>query len=49
MRAGVDLGGTKIQVVVTAKGARVVGQARRNTPLRGGPEVIVRDVVSTVR
>jgi len=49
VRAGVDLGGTKIQVVVTAKGARVVGQARRNTPLRGGPEVIVRDVVSTVR
>ena len=49
MRAGVDLGGTKIQVVVTARGARVVGQARRNTPLTGGPRIIVRDIADTVR
>jgi glucokinase len=49
VRGGVDLGGTKIQAVVTARGARVVGQARRNTPLRGGPEVVVRDLVGAIR
>ncbi len=49
MRCGVDLGGTKIQVVVTARGARVVGQARRNTPVRGGPDALVRDIAETVR
>ena len=31
MRGGLDLGGTKIQAVVTARGARVVGQARGAT------------------
>jgi glucokinase len=49
VRAGLDLGGTKIQAVVTSRGARVVGQARRNTPSHGGPEELVRDLVITTR
>ena len=49
MRAGLDLGGTKIQAVVTARGARVAGQARRNTPTRGGPEALVGELAGTVR
>ena len=49
MRGWLDLGGTKIQAVVTARGARVVGQARRSTPARGGPEALVRDLVGTMR
>ncbi len=49
MRAGLDLGGTKIQAVVTTRAARVVGQARRNTPTHGGPEQVVRDLVTTLR
>jgi glucokinase len=49
VRAGVDLGGTKIQAVVTARGARVVGQARRNTPRHGGPDVLVAELADAVR
>jgi glucokinase len=49
VKGGLDLGGTKIQAVVTSRGARVVGQARRNTPVRGGPEVVVHDLVGAMR
>jgi glucokinase len=49
VRGGLDLGGTKIQAVVTARGARVVGQARRNTPARGGPEMVVADLAGAMR
>ena len=38
LRGGVDLGGTKIQAVVTGRAGRVVGQARRDTPRHGGPD-----------
>jgi glucokinase len=37
--AGVDLGGTKIQVVVV-RGRRVLGTARGATPQTGGPDVV---------
>jgi glucokinase len=46
-RGGVDVGGTKIQAVVTGRAGRVVGQARRNTP-SGGPEAVVHDVALTM-
>ena len=49
MKGGLDLGGTKIQAVVTLRGARVVGQGRRNTPTRGGPEELVGDLVGALR
>jgi glucokinase len=48
MRGGLDLGGTKIQAVVTVRGARVAGQARRNTPTRGGPEALVHELAGTI-
>jgi predicted NBD/HSP70 family sugar kinase len=37
MRGGIDLGGTKIQAVVTDERDSVVGDARRSTPREGGP------------
>jgi glucokinase len=37
MRGGIDLGGTKIQAVLTDESDSVVGQARRSTPTKGGP------------
>ena len=49
LRAGLDLGGTKIQAVVTGRTARVLGAARRNTPARGGPEAVVEELAGTVR
>jgi glucokinase len=48
LRGGVDLGGTKIQAVVTGRGGRIVGQARRSTPKDGGPEAIARDIALAV-
>ena len=49
MRAGVDLGGTKIQAVVVAGGARVLATARRDTPTRGSPEAVAAEISQTVR
>jgi glucokinase len=37
MRGGIDLGGTKIQAVVTDEHDSVAGEARRSTPRHGGP------------
>jgi glucokinase len=37
MRGGIDLGGTKIQAVVTDEHDSVAGNARRSTPKHGGP------------
>lgn len=48
VRAGLDLGGTKIQAVITGRTARVLGAARRNTPVRGGPQAVVAELAGTV-
>ena len=48
LRAGVDLGGTKIQAIVTSRGGKIVGEARRNTPRRGGQEAIAADIAVAV-
>jgi glucokinase len=40
-RAGVDLGGTKIQTVVVDARDKVLGQSRVPTPVEGGPEDVV--------
>jgi glucokinase len=39
--AGVDVGGTKIQVVVTSPDLEVLGQSRGPTPPSGGPPAVV--------
>ncbi len=49
MKAGVDLGGTKIQAVVVDAGHAVVGQARRETPTEGGPPAVAAEIAATVR
>jgi len=41
VRGGIDLGGTKIQAVVTDEGDSVLGQARLSTPTHGGPADVV--------
>src|SRR5262245_16416609 len=47
LRGGVDLGGTKIQAVVTGRAGKIVGSARRATP-RDGPDVVARDIALAV-
>jgi glucokinase len=48
VRGGLDLGGTKIQAVVTRTGARVLGEARRNTPRTGGPVAVVEELAGAL-
>jgi glucokinase len=49
MKAGVDLGGTKIQTVLTDGSAEVLGQSRHETPASGGPEAVAAEIAETVR
>ena len=49
MRGGIDIGGTKIQAIVVTDGQEVVGQARRNTPPRGGPRAVLEEIVRVLR
>jgi glucokinase len=49
MHAGIDLGGTKIQVVVVDDSHELHGQARHPTPTEGGPEDVVAEVAACVR
>jgi glucokinase len=46
---GIDLGGTKIQVVIVDEQNEVLGQARRPTPTEGGPEDVAKAMAQTVR
>src|SRR3954470_9715074 len=47
-RAGVDLGGTKIQTVVVDDKDTVVGQSRVPTPTEGGPKAVVRAITQAL-
>jgi glucokinase len=47
--AGVDLGGTKIQAVIVDSDHGVLGQARRPTPLEGGPPAVADEIAGAVR
>ena len=49
MKGGLDLGGTKIQAVVTDGESTVLGAARRETPRKGGPEAVVLELAETLR
>ncbi len=49
MRGGLDLGGTKIQAVVTDGTATVLGKARRDTPRAGGPDAVVFELAEAMR
>src|SRR5262249_48939277 len=48
-RGGIDLGGTKIQTVVVDGKNKVLGQARRPTPEKGGPKDVAAEVAETMR
>ena len=49
MKAGIDLGGTKIQAVVVDDEHAVAGQARLPTPRSGGPEDVVELILRTAQ
>jgi glucokinase len=49
VRAGVDLGGTKIQTVIVDPAHQVLGQARRPTPAKGGPQAVADEIETVVR
>src|SRR5260221_14506688 len=48
-RAGVDLGGTKIQTVIIDDEHAVLAQVRVPTPKEGGPQAVADAIVSTIR
>ena len=48
-RAGIDLGGTKIQAVVTNSGHKVLGEARCPTPDSGGPKDVADAIAEITR
>ncbi len=48
-RAGVDLGGTKIQTVIVDDGNQVMGEVRIATPKDGGPQAVADAIVDTLR
>src|SRR6476620_5391725 len=47
-RAGVDLGGTKIQTVVVDGRDKVLGQSRVPTPTEGGPKAVVQSITQAL-
>jgi len=49
VRGGIDLGGTKIQTVVVDSKHKVLGEARGETPLEGGPQDVADAMVITLR
>jgi glucokinase len=48
VRAGVDLGGTKIQVAILDGSHAVLGQARHPTPTAGGPTAVAAEIAAAV-
>jgi glucokinase len=49
VRAGVDLGATKIQAVVVGEDNAVLGDAKTETPTKGGPQDVVEKIEGAVR
>jgi glucokinase len=47
--AGIDLGGTKIQVAIVDEDHKLLGQARGQTPMDGGPEDVITAIEAEVR
>src|SRR3989442_11350118 len=47
-KGGIDLGGTKIEAVVTDDDNGVLGQARQSTPTEGGPADIVAAMAGAI-
>jgi glucokinase len=45
---GIDLGGTKIEVVVVDSAHKVLGSSRHPTPTQGGPKAVAAEIVAAV-
>ncbi|HWO16359.1 MAG TPA: ROK family protein [Solirubrobacterales bacterium] len=48
-RGGIDLGGTKIQTAIVDAGGKVLGESRRPTPTRGGPQDVANEMAAALR
>jgi glucokinase len=48
LRAGVDLGGTKIQTIVVDESFKVLASARRATPTAGGPAEVAKAIIGSL-
>ncbi|MCW3039484.1 MAG: hypothetical protein JWM31_1389 [Solirubrobacterales bacterium] len=48
LRAGIDLGGTKMQAIVVDADEHVLGQARLPTPTTGGPADVIASLATSV-
>jgi glucokinase len=46
---GIDLGGTKILVAVVSAKGEILGQAKKSTPGREGPEAVIGQIESAVK
>ena len=49
LRAGIDLGGTKIEAVIVGRASKVLGSSRHPTPVTGGPQDVASAMVVAVR
>jgi glucokinase len=49
LRGGIDLGGTKIQTAIVDGRGEVFGQARRPTPISGGPQDVAEAMAAALR
>jgi glucokinase len=49
VRGGIDLGGTKIQAAIVGDGGKVVADARRPTPTKGGPDDVAKQMTEALR
>ena len=49
LRAGVDLGGTKIESSVVDRANNVLGSSRHPTPLSGGPPAVAEAIITAIR
>jgi glucokinase len=47
-RGGIDLGGTKIQAVIVNGRGTVISDARRQTPVTGGPPAVAAEMAATL-
>ena len=49
LRAGIDLGGTKVQAIIADARHKIVGEARYATPTTGGADAVVGALVAAVK
>ena len=48
LRGGIDLGGTKIQTAIVDADGKVHGEARHETPHKGGPKAVAKEMAAAL-